>query len=87
MTARVLTGDGLTTMQVTQAGLVTQPRNWPRALHEGNWSPLLAPALNILVSVVFIGLWTTGLFIWVRRTLKRRRRKPELTLQPAAQGR
>ena len=84
MTARVLTDDGLTNMMVTQAGLVATPRNWPRALHEGNWSLVVAPWANILISVVFIGLWFTGLFIWVRRTLMRRKRRAAMDLQPIA---
>jgi uncharacterized iron-regulated membrane protein len=85
MTARIHTADGLTGYQVTPAGLVQPPRNWPRAIHEGNWSPLLAPALNIIVSVVFVGLWFTGLFIWARRKIRLWRRKSQLagTLQPA----
>jgi uncharacterized iron-regulated membrane protein len=75
--ARIHTSDGLVGFAVTRDGLVETPRNWPRAIHEGNWSPFLAPALNILVSVVFVGLWATGLLIWVRRKLRLRRRKQE----------
>lgn len=75
--ARVHTSDGLIGFVVTKDGLQTPPRNWPRSLHEGNWSPVLAPALNIIVSVVFVGLWLTGLIIWARRKLRMRRRKAE----------
>lgn len=75
MTARIHTADGLISYQVTRTGLVQPPRNWPRAIHEGNWSPVLAPVLNILVSIVFVGLWTTGLIIWARRSLRMRRRR------------
>lgn len=85
MTARVHTPDGLTGYQVTRDGLVQPQRNWPRALHEGNWSPLLAPVLNILVSIVFVGLWVTGLIIWARRRIRMMRRKTRAPgeLQPA----
>jgi uncharacterized iron-regulated membrane protein len=85
MIARIHTGDGLIGFVVTKDGLQTPPRNWPRAIHEGNWSPVIAPALNIIVSVVFVGLWLTGLVIWARRTLRMRRRRAEGAgrLQPA----
>jgi uncharacterized iron-regulated membrane protein len=85
MMARVHTADGLTGYQVTSAGLVQPPRNWPRAIHEGNWSPVLAPVLNIVVSLVFVGLWFTGLLIWIRRTIRLARRKVQAAgqLQPA----
>jgi uncharacterized iron-regulated membrane protein len=85
MTARVHTADGLTGYQITPTGLVQPPRNWPRAIHEGNWSPVLAPALNIVVSVVFVGLWFTGLLIWIRRKIRLARRKVQAAgqLQPA----
>ncbi len=77
MTARVFTDSGLTGFVVTKDGLVEPPRNWPRAIHEGNWSTTIAPWLNIIVSVVFVGLWTTGLIIWARRNLRMRRRRAE----------
>ncbi len=64
---------------VTRDGLVQSPRNWPRAIHEGNWSPVLAPVLNIIVSVVFVGLWVTGLRIWARRKIRLSRRKVHAT--------
>ncbi|MGL4239551.1 MAG: PepSY domain-containing protein, partial [Beijerinckiaceae bacterium] len=86
MIARIHTDRGLIGFVVTKDGLTEPPRNWPRAIHEGNWSPVLAPALNIIVSVVFVGLWITGLLIWARRKLRLRRRKTEITasrMQPA----
>ncbi len=86
MIARIATDEGLTNVVVTPSGLVSGPRNWPRALHEGNWSPWLAPALNILVSVVFVGLWATGLLIWLRRSLRQRQRRLQATLRPSTLG-
>jgi uncharacterized iron-regulated membrane protein len=73
MLARVYVEDGLANYSVQKSGLTLLPTNWPRALHEGTWSRSLAPGLNILVSVVFIGLWFTGMFIWIRRTFFRKR--------------
>ncbi len=86
MIARIATEEGLTNVVVTPAGLVTGQRNWPRALHEGNWSPWLAPTLNILVSVVFVGLWATGLLIWLRRSLRQRQKRLQTTLRPSTLG-
>jgi uncharacterized iron-regulated membrane protein len=85
MVARIFVDGSLTNFVVTPSGLEATARNWPRAIHEGSWSGVLAPVLNVIVSVVFIGLWMTGLFIWVRRTFFRQRkrvgnsqRKPQL---------
>ena len=72
---RLYTDEGANTSVVTADGLVSGDRNWPRAIHEGNWSRVLAPLSNIIVSVVFIGLWFTGLFIWLRRTFFRKRNR------------
>jgi uncharacterized iron-regulated membrane protein len=86
MLARVFVEDGLANYSVQKTGLTLLPTNWPRAIHEGTWSRSLAPSLNILVSVVFIGLWFTGMFIWVRRTFLRKRnrgREKDASLQAA----
>jgi uncharacterized iron-regulated membrane protein len=73
--ARVFVDGSLTNFVVTPVGLEATARNWPRAIHEGSWSGTLAPALNVIVSIVFIGLWGTGLFIWCRRTFFRKRKR------------
>jgi uncharacterized iron-regulated membrane protein len=85
MVARIHANGGLTNFLVSTDGLVQPPRNWPRAIHEGNWSPSLAPWLNIIISVVFTGLWTTGLIIWARRNLRMRKRRIQKSaqMQPA----
>ncbi len=74
---RLYGNDGAKVSQITPTGLVTGATNWPRAIHEGNWSQRMAPALNVLVSIVFIGLLFTGLFIWVRRTFFRKRTRAQ----------
>ena len=52
-------------------GIVALPRNWPRLIHEGNWSAKIGSPLNILVSVVLLGLLTTGLLLWSSRKWRR----------------
>lgn len=54
-------------------GLVATPRNWPRLIHEGNWAGTLSAMVDVITSVVLIGLLATGLVLWGRRTLRRRR--------------
>ncbi len=85
LVARIFEDGALNGFVVRPGGLEAQPRNWPRALHEGNWSGWLGPLSNLLLSIVFLGLLGTGLYIWARRTLKMRRRKAEklAMLRPA----
>lgn len=60
---------------VTSHGLVATSRNWPRLLHEGNWLGTTSALINVLISVAFAGLLTTGLVLWARRRFRRRRRQ------------
>jgi uncharacterized iron-regulated membrane protein len=55
-----------------EKGLVEGQRNWPRLLHEGNWNSYLASLLNILVSLAFSLLLVTGLWMWARRTFRKK---------------
>jgi uncharacterized iron-regulated membrane protein len=76
MMARIFDDSELRAYSVTGTGVTALPRNWPRLLHEGNWSAMLSGSLNVLVSVVLFGLLTTGLLIWGRRQLRRRQPRP-----------
>lgn len=59
---------------VTKAGTVAEPRNWVRLLHEGNWLGTTPALINVLISLAFMTLMGTGLFIWARRKLRPRNR-------------
>jgi uncharacterized iron-regulated membrane protein len=72
LVARIYDGQMLKGYMVSRAGLLPQATNWPRALHEGNSNALVGSLLNVIASVVFLGLWLTGLMIWTRRKLRRR---------------
>lgn len=72
--ARIYDQQSLQSVGVTKAGLQLNPTNWPRALHEGNWHALIGSTLNLLASILFAGLWLTGLLIWGRRKLRKRAR-------------
>lgn len=73
--ARIDEDGELRAYAVTAQGTTALPRNWPRLIHEGNWSSVLASVLNLVVSFVFMGLLSTGLIIWWRRTFKRRKKR------------
>jgi len=70
--ARIYDGGELRSYAVTPAGTAPLPRNFPRLIHEGNWSATAGASLNVATSVALLTLLTTGLWIWARRTLRRR---------------
>lgn len=76
MMARIYENGELRFYSFTAEGLAPMPRNWPRLLHEGNWSALISGPLNVIVSVVLAGLLITGLLLWTRRKLRRRAARP-----------
>lgn len=69
--ARIFDGGELRSYAVTGDELVPLPRNWPRLIHEGNWSAMIASSLNIVTSLALLGLLSTGLLLWTRRQLRR----------------
>jgi uncharacterized iron-regulated membrane protein len=66
-------------------GLVRQPDNWPRLLHEGGWGGVLGSIANLVTSIALVGLLGTGVYIWARRSLAKRRARSarRLTASPA----
>jgi len=81
--ARIYVGSRLSSFVVTRDGLQTPPMNWPRALHEGNWHAFIGSAANVVISVVLLGLWVTGLVIWDRRYFRKRQRPARARLSAA----
>lgn len=69
--ARIFEGGELRAYAVNGDELVALPRNWPRLIHEGNWSAMVASFLNIVTSLALLGLLSTGLLLWTRRKLRR----------------
>ena len=72
MMARIYQDGELRAYTFTPDGVAALPRNWPRLLHEGNWSAWLSGTLNVITSVVLNGLLITGVWLWTRRKLRRR---------------
>jgi uncharacterized iron-regulated membrane protein len=60
---------------VTRDGAVLQQRNWPRLWHEGNFAGAWSAAMNVVISAAMSGLLFTGLWIWLRRQVRRRARR------------
>lgn len=79
-----LNDDGeMRVFNITRNGLTPATRNWPRLLHEGNWSHYVAPAINIVISVALVLLLSTGLLIWARRKFRRRPARADVRLSAA----
>jgi uncharacterized iron-regulated membrane protein len=72
---RVHDGGEMRVFAVTGQGLAATSRNWPRLLHEGNWLGVTSALINVVISIAFAGLLATGLVLWARRRLRRRRRR------------
>lgn len=82
--ARMVDNGEYRVFAVTKDGLQATSRNWPRLIHEGNWMGVVSAGLNVIVSLVFVGLMVTGLIIWARRKFRRRpQRQRQAELAPA----
>lgn len=60
---------------VTRDGTVAMPRNWPRLWHEGAFAGVWSALMNVVTSFAMIGLVATGLWIWLRRQVRKRARR------------
>jgi uncharacterized iron-regulated membrane protein len=86
MMARLYEGGELRAYAISSAGVAPLPRNWPRLIHEGNWSAMIASPLNVITSVALITLLSTGLVIWGRRKLRRPRARRDAPRTTASLG-
>ncbi|NVO12898.1 MAG: PepSY domain-containing protein [Rhodoplanes sp.] len=77
--ARIDVGGEHAVFAVGRDGLVPTARNWPRLIHEGNWAGAWSALVNVVTSVVLLGLLGTGLWIWARRQIRRRRSRVRVT--------
>ncbi|MDH7794185.1 MULTISPECIES: PepSY-associated TM helix domain-containing protein [unclassified Beijerinckia] len=72
--ARISDGTTQRTYLVTPEGLKPAPLNLPRTFHEGVFFGMWGGVMNLILSLAFALLLTTGLIIWGRRTFRRRQR-------------
>jgi uncharacterized iron-regulated membrane protein len=82
--ARIDVGGEHTVFAVGRDGLVPTSRNWPRLIHEGNWAGIWSALVNVVTSVALIALMGTGLWLWARRQIRRRRSRVRMTTAAAA---
>ncbi|GMO20033.1 PepSY-associated TM helix domain-containing protein [Bradyrhizobium sp. TM233] len=86
MMARLYDGGELRAYAVNSSEVTPLPRNWPRLIHEGNWSALIASPLNVVTSIALLALLSTGLLIWARRKLRKRRPRSDRQAGAAVVG-
>jgi uncharacterized iron-regulated membrane protein len=58
----------------TTDGLKPALTNWPRTFHQGDFFGIWGGVMNVMLSFAFILLLTTGVWLWARRQVARRRR-------------
>ncbi len=75
MLARLVKDGEYRVYMVTGTGVTPTPRNWPRLLHEGNYWGHVSAAINVVTSLALLLLLVTGVWIWTRRTARRRRNR------------
>ena len=73
---RVAEGGEYVNYVVTREGATAAQRNWPRLWHEGNFAGVWSSLMNVVISVAMIGLLVTGVWIWLRRKLRKRTPRP-----------
>jgi hypothetical protein len=72
--ALVTEGPSRFTYNVSKEGLRLAPANWPRTFHQGDFFGIWGGVMNVVLSLAFILLLTTGVWMWSRHTFRRRRR-------------
>jgi uncharacterized iron-regulated membrane protein len=70
--ARLAEGGEYRVYALMREGATPLERNWPRLWHEGNFAGAWSAAMNAIISIAVDGLLFTGLWIWLRRQVRRR---------------
>ena len=72
--ALVTEGNTRFTYIVSRDGLKEAPSNWPRTFHQGDFFGIWGGVMNVVLSLAFMLLMATGLWIWGKRTFRKRNR-------------
>lgn len=83
--ARVIEDGEMNTYTLTRDGAVPASRIWPRIIHEGTWGGSTLALLNLITSMALLGLLATGVWIWVRRQLRRVSNRQRIARQALAE--
>lgn len=78
--ARLDEGGAYKAYEVTQDGAREMAANWPRLWHEGDFAGMWSALLNLVTSLAMALLLGTGLWIWLRRQIRRRSRRRQHAL-------
>ena len=73
--AMINTGSSQKQYLPTAEGLKPLPPNLPRIFHQGDFFGIWGGVINVILSLAFILLLVSGLWIWARRTFFRKRRR------------
>jgi len=73
--AMLVDGRSHLTYVAARDGLQPAPTNWPRTFHQGDFFGVWGGVMNVVLSLAFVLLLTTGVWIWARRQVVRRRRR------------
>lgn len=68
------TGSSQSLYLPTPEGLKPLPANLPRVFHQGDFFGIWGGVMNVIVSLAFCFLLGSGLWIWARRTFRKRNR-------------
>ncbi len=68
-------GNARFTYVVSKDGLKPAPSNWPRVFHQGDFFGIWGGVMNVVLSLAFMLLLGTGVWIWGRRKLRPRRQR------------
>ena len=67
-------GNSRFTYVVSKDELRPSPSNWPRVLHQGDFLGIWGGVMNVVLSLAFTLLLSTGVWMWARHTFRRRKR-------------
>jgi hypothetical protein len=72
--AVLIEGNSRFSYVVSKDGLNPAPSNWPRVFHQGDFFGVWGGVMNVVLSLAFILLLSTGVWMWGRHTFRQRRR-------------
>ncbi|HRK23847.1 MAG TPA: PepSY-associated TM helix domain-containing protein [Beijerinckiaceae bacterium] len=72
---RLWDGQEARSYAIARSGLVPMPRNVSRMIHEGNFLGIWSGILKVLTGVAFVVLMVTGLWLFIRKQVRKARNR------------